>query len=166
MGWYSTGGGITTRSGEAVCPAGSYCTGGVRVECPSGRYGGTEGLADANCTALCAAGTYCEESAVREQPCGGNGEVYCPEGSEGPTIAEGGTYTTPTTAPAGSREGVAACPEGFFCREGVATACGAATVYCAAGASDPVVVLTGEYTLPEAAAVNARTAVADCPPGE
>ena len=37
-GHYTTGGGSNTRTGEAECDAGTYCVGGVRKNCPAGKY--------------------------------------------------------------------------------------------------------------------------------
>ncbi len=42
-GFYSTGNGNdrfnSTRTGESLCEAGSYCVGGIKQPCPAGRYG-------------------------------------------------------------------------------------------------------------------------------
>jgi hypothetical protein len=45
-----------TRLDAAVCPAGFYCTGGVRRACPPGRYGAESGLQSSACSGLCKEG--------------------------------------------------------------------------------------------------------------
>jgi hypothetical protein len=61
VGWYSTGGSATTRSGVAICDAGYYCVGnGLRVGCRAGRYGGDVGMSDVDCSGQCEAGYYCD----------------------------------------------------------------------------------------------------------
>ena len=35
-GYYTTGGTVTTRSGESQCEAGTWCSGGMRTECIAG----------------------------------------------------------------------------------------------------------------------------------
>ena len=58
-GWYSTGGSdATTRTGEATCGAGSYCTAGVSVACPAGRWALTPGQSSSACEGACAAGRW------------------------------------------------------------------------------------------------------------
>lgn len=65
------------RHGQLPCGAGTYCTGGVRIACPAGRYGDTEQLVTSNCTAACPKGYYCPEGSVLPIPCpaGTFGEV-------------------------------------------------------------------------------------------
>ena len=43
-GYYGVGGTVTTRSAQAICPKGYYCSGGAKLICPAGSYGGSEGL--------------------------------------------------------------------------------------------------------------------------
>jgi hypothetical protein len=49
---YSVGGNThnRTRSGQEICPPGSYCVGAVSILCPPGRYGNRAGLSDSSCT--------------------------------------------------------------------------------------------------------------------
>ena len=59
-GFESVGGdNYTVRAAQAACPVGSYCRGGVRRECPAGRFGRASRLDDAACSGLCARGHYC-----------------------------------------------------------------------------------------------------------
>lgn len=48
---YSTGGSAhnRTRTGQAICPPGSYCLGAVPTLCPMGRFGNRPGLSDPSC---------------------------------------------------------------------------------------------------------------------
>lgn len=60
LGHYTVGGSnSSTRTDQVLCPAGSYCTGGIRQPCPAGRYGFLTGLTSSNCSGLCAKGYYC-----------------------------------------------------------------------------------------------------------
>ena len=49
----------TTRSAQVLCPAGSWCAGGVPTLCAAGTYGGAPGLGSAACSGVCAAGFAC-----------------------------------------------------------------------------------------------------------
>ena len=71
--------------------------------CPAGRYGGTTGLACANCTAVCPEGFYCPEGST--QP------LACPHGSFG---ARAGLATSLECRP---------CTPGHFCISGTRTSC-------------------------------------------
>ena len=42
--------GEATRSHVLICPKGHYCFGGVKIPCPKGKYGATEGLSVSNCS--------------------------------------------------------------------------------------------------------------------
>jgi hypothetical protein len=70
-GYYTTGNNATTRSGQVICPMGSYCMNGKRYSCPGGRYGDQEGLFSANCTGICSRGFYCPAGSTssRKFPC-------------------------------------------------------------------------------------------------
>lgn len=65
-----SGGGFAA---QAACPPGSYCQGGVRLPCPTGRYGGSTRMVNASCTGLCLPGYYCPAGSSRadQQACGG-----------------------------------------------------------------------------------------------
>ena len=59
LGYYSTGRGDVldernrTRTGQQVCPRGSFCRGGKRFFCPQGRYGASRGMYSTLCTDFC-----------------------------------------------------------------------------------------------------------------
>ena len=120
-GSYSTGGTSTTRTSYATCPAGTYCSGGVRNDCggnefycpgggsepadvPDGRYS-TGGDPDTRTGhAECPAGKYCTGGVQID--CGGE-EVYCPAGSDSPTPVPDGQYSLGGTST--TREEIAEC---------------------------------------------------------
>ena len=59
-GFYSTGGSSSsTRTGEARCEAGFYCSGGVRLACKEGHYGESPGQTEETCSGECPVGTTC-----------------------------------------------------------------------------------------------------------
>ena len=68
------------------CPAGSYCSGGVRSPCPAGTFVGTTRRSDVSSCQVCTAGGYCPVGCASPVPCG-NDTGYCPAGSSKP--AEG-----------------------------------------------------------------------------
>lgn len=61
--------------------------GGILQQCPSGRYGASEGMTSPQCTGECYAGFYCPSGSVSptQFECGGP-EVFCPSGSAWPTV--------------------------------------------------------------------------------
>jgi hypothetical protein len=77
----------STRVDEVLCPLGHYCVGGVLFQCPSGRFGASEGLSSAACSGVCAAGYYCPDgsTSAKEFECGGV-DKWCPEGSSWPQV--------------------------------------------------------------------------------
>lgn len=70
-GYYSTGGNADnrTRSGQAICPQGSYCVNSISILCPPGRYGSTVGQGLSMCTGGCPAGYYCPSGTVTPIAC-------------------------------------------------------------------------------------------------
>ena len=54
-GYFPTGA-LGRRSGVALCPVGSYCSGGAVLPCASGRVGSTPGATNSLCDAVCPAG--------------------------------------------------------------------------------------------------------------
>ena len=121
-----------TRSGQALCPIGHYCTDGLKLVCPAGTFGGTTGLTTASCSGPCRAGFYCPQGSTSAtlHPCGGS-SFYCPEGSARPKSVTTGYYAIGiprASALYGEVDagvlGVAAssmmvaqepCPPGFYC---------------------------------------------------
>ena len=204
VGYYSTGGTSTTRSGEQHCQRGHYCIAGVRYSCAAGRYGSSTMLTSADCTGLCPAGFYCLEASRNSNDfeCGG-AHVYCPEGSSEPLEVPLGSYSTPESAAVTRRSGVQVCEAGYYCSGGVrapcvagtygsttglssgscsgpcevghycpegsvsatANKCGGADKYCPEGSGSPLTVQSGHYSTPLTAAVDVRSASAECDPG-
>ena len=93
-----------TRSHQAICPLGSYCTKGIRRSCPPGTYGDKPGLATSACAGNCPLGHYCPLGST-------NGTAHrCPAGRYGGIVGLG------TSACSGR------CMEGYYCLEGSTTA--------------------------------------------
>ncbi|CAM9428034.1 unnamed protein product, partial [Laminaria digitata] len=72
---------------QVRCEPGFYCTEGVRWACPPGFYGNVSGLSTPHCSGPCAAGYICGAGAITptEKVCGGEGAMFCPEGSSAPS---------------------------------------------------------------------------------
>jgi hypothetical protein len=56
-----------TRSWQLQCEYGHYCTGGVKYQCPAGRYGNAFGLHNKNCSGVCEAGYFCPPNSNKSQ---------------------------------------------------------------------------------------------------
>mmetsp|Transcript_16743 Transcript_16743/g.24809 ORF Transcript_16743/g.24809 Transcript_16743/m.24809 type:complete len:534 (-) Transcript_16743:223-1824(-) len=72
IGYYSIGGnGPSTRTNQANCPPGSYCTDGVRYLCPAGTYGSSSGLSTRECDGPAEPGHYTIEGSTSSKyaPC-------------------------------------------------------------------------------------------------
>eukprot|EP00947_MAST-08B_sp_MAST-8B-sp1_P002249 g2249.t1 len=180
--YYSVGGADESlRSGQAICPAGMYCSQGVAHLCPAGRYGSAAGLTDPNCsgpcgqgfacpegstspdakTGVCQAGYYCATgSSTTESPCGG-ADVYCPRGSAAPLPVQQGYYSLPLDEDEDLRWSVQRCEPGYLCEAGKREPCGADTFYCVKGARTPV--QAGYYSTGGTA--ETRTGERQCEPG-
>jgi len=93
---YSVGGTTeSTRTGQAVAPAGFYAVDGLLYRCRAGRYGATAGLASPDCTAPCAVpGFYCPpgSTAPTMRACGSDATI-CPAGTGAPVAVHAGCYT-------------------------------------------------------------------------
>ncbi len=126
---------LSLRAAIVKCPKGWYCPGpgsGLRLHCPGGTYGETEGLSSSECTAKCPAGYYCPSGSAdfNSRPCGTSPEWYCPKGSERRLPTEQGYYATGmivprvdnlAASPAALTAGYSAsaiCPLGSFCLGG------------------------------------------------
>ena len=105
-GFYSTGGvggsdSVNTKNGEAECPAGSYCKGGERFNCPAGSYGDVTQLSVPECRGLCNEGYFCRLGSTTPiaNKCGAGktnkSSVFCPEGSTSPQTVSKGHYSVP-----------------------------------------------------------------------
>ena len=82
-GYYTTGGDEKTnrsRWAQTICPLGHYCSFGKRIRCPSGKYGGVEGLSDLECSGNCAQGYFCPQGSwlATQNECGSDYGVRSP----------------------------------------------------------------------------------------
>ena len=133
----------THQSVVTPCPVGSYCSNGVAMLCPAGRFGAVPQMPSLQCSGGCAVGFYCPANSTSptQVPCG-NVSVYCPAGSGGPTVALPGQWTqdklgvgiglgdAPTNGTTTMASAVP-CPSGSYCLGGVATPCSAGRFGCA-----------------------------------
>lgn len=96
-GYFATDPHIAAGGGFAAidrCPQGTYCLGGVRYNCPAGRYGLITGSFNASCTGPCQVGFYCPAgSALPTQHACGSPAFYCPPMSPAPIPVSVGYYT-------------------------------------------------------------------------
>ena len=133
-GYFSTpeGSVATQRTGQEQCGAGYFCVGGVRSQCPAGRYGDTDGLSSSECSGECDAGYFCAAGSTSSTAavCGG-ADVYCPMGTTSRRLASDGVYTV-GGAGVTTRSDVSLCLKGHWCSGGVSTPCAAGRY----GASD------------------------------
>jgi hypothetical protein len=124
-GYYSKPESGTTRTTQAQCEPGYYCTSGVRQLCPAGRYGSSSGLSSSTCTGACDTGGFlCPAGSTKktQEACGFGqtypSEWYCAAGATSRTKVSSGHYSTPLTAPEDQRSGQTACESGFVCTNG------------------------------------------------
>jgi hypothetical protein len=110
------------RSGQLRCPKGHYCIEGVKVACPSGKYGGTVGLQTNSCSGACNPGFFCGDAAenASETQCG-SPAVFCPLGSPQPISVSSGYYTVGGAFPTMSAQ--IACEPGHYCMKGIKRKC-------------------------------------------
>lgn len=68
---YTTGGskGNLTRTGEEICPPGSYCIGGIVQPCPKGKFGNVAGLSSVVCSGWCPSSHQCPIGTAYPEPC-------------------------------------------------------------------------------------------------
>jgi hypothetical protein len=166
-GVYGASTGLQSPSCSGNCAAGYYCPPGATsahtsqcntsaVYCPSavqapvsvspGYYSVPVGGSLASAQSPCGMGYYCA----------GGVQIPCPAGVYGDQAGE----TTPGCA--------GACAAGYYCPAGstraTAVPCGNVTVYCPSGASWPLVVLGGYYTV-GVADITTQSSQAICPTG-
>ena len=112
------------RKAQKVCEPGHFCTGGLRFECPPGRFGNHEGVSHPACDGVCEKGFYCPWGSVspRQSPCG-SPSVFCPTGSGAPTRVEKGFYSVPESMSTHHRIGQRRCEPGWFCTGGTRHPC-------------------------------------------
>jgi hypothetical protein len=101
--------------------------GGVRRECPAGRFGAVAGLGSSDCSGACAAGYYCPSgsTSATQLPCGG-GDVFCPANSGTPTEVTAGYYSAGGDD-ATTRFMQAVVGDGMYALKGVRFVCPAGT---------------------------------------
>lgn len=130
-----------TRSGERKCEIGHYCSGGLKYQCPAGRFGDTEGQSSPQCSGECEEGYYCPSGSIRARQvtCEHDPGVFCPAGSGAPlplfdgqdtlTGGVGAYYAVPSPADVTADDPLAGavaqnvCPMGHYCQEGKKFAC-------------------------------------------
>jgi hypothetical protein len=102
-------------------------SGGVRRECPAGRFGAAAGLASPDCSGACAAGYYCPSgsTSATQLPCGG-ADVFCPANSGTPTAVTPG-YFSSGTVDATVRTMQEVVSDGMYSVHGVRYKCPAGT---------------------------------------
>lgn len=91
--YYSSEGDERVRVIEELCPMGSYCSEGVIIPCPVGRYGNTTGLQTDECSGECGDGTYCPAGSVLPSECPVG--YFCPTGKE-VVMCPAGTFASQT----------------------------------------------------------------------
>jgi hypothetical protein len=126
--------GANLSTGQVFCPPGSYCVGGVRLACPTGRYGSAAGEIDPLCTGECDEGYYCPPGSTspRQVSCGGAG-LYCPRASAEPTAVAVGYYSVGGDGEL-TRTGQRQCEPGYWCEGGLRYECFDGHYGAAAGA--------------------------------
>lgn len=67
--FYSLPEGNDLKHKQMVCEPGYYCIDGIRIPCPAGVYGETNGLITAACTSVCPIGYYCPQGSQIPVPC-------------------------------------------------------------------------------------------------
>jgi hypothetical protein len=109
-GYYTVGGEHLTnktRFAQRICPVGHYCPNGRKIRCPSGRYGGVEGLNHINCSGECNPGFFCPQGSWKID------QVQCGNGTRSPcyTLPPG---TVASYRPSGERRCERAQPPEYY----------------------------------------------------
>ena len=132
------------RGRQRPCEEGYFCQGGLRYECPPGRFGADKMEVSPACSGTCLAGHFCPSlsTSPRQNVCG-NENLYCPPESPGPTPVTVGFYTMngpistdslytghlppafvpPNVSDAALQVTQRRCEPGHWCRDGVRYAC-------------------------------------------
>ena len=112
------------RSQALVCPPGHYCSGGVKLPCPAGKYGGGQSLSTASCSGPCSAGYYCQEGSTTSTAAKcGDVSKFCPQGSASPSVVRSGYYSGPVNVAVDVRSTEVDCEKGFYCVGGERKSC-------------------------------------------
>lgn len=133
-GWFSVGGGSTTRTATVQCAVGFYCIGdGGAVACPAGTYGGIRGLASPACSGPCDWGFACPAGATASNtvPCPagwycelGAQPAPCPAGTANPGTGAGTAaacgYCLAGTVSGGAAAACMPCPPSMVSASGAA----------------------------------------------
>jgi len=130
-GYYSELGTATTRQKQTICPAGSYCSSGVKSLCSPGQY--TDILGQTSCS-NCACGRYGTGGSTTSACTGQcSADYYCPEGS---TSSTQNSCSSGYTSAAGScaSGNCVTCPAGQYSSNGNCYDCGDNNHYSSAGA--------------------------------
>ena len=145
-----------TRSHVLICPKGHYCFGGVKIPCPKGKYGATEGLSVSNCSGDVDPGYWSAEGATSAQ----NRKCFP------------GRYSALPGSTSAECQG--SCLPGYYCPPGSISSsqkhCGSAKVFCPEGSGRPSVASRGYYTVDsnldnKTSSQTTRTTQLHCPIG-
>ena len=130
-GVYGSTRGLKDQFCSGLCKLGHYCeknsTSATKTPCPAGTYGSITGLEDSHCSGRCSQGYFCPEKSLNStmHKCG-SPNYYCPEGTgANPIKVTDGYYTIGGTLDTRSNQTL--CEKGFFCENGIRTACIAGT---------------------------------------
>jgi hypothetical protein len=128
-----------TCSAQLLCEPGFWCRGGVKYQCPAGRFGWARGSSSPACGGVCAAGYRCPshpgapsrsatplECAPRDAP--DPSTYYCPAGTAHAALrAAAGAYTVGGAPGNRTRTNQVVCEAGWWCRGGTKEPCPAGT---------------------------------------
>ncbi len=147
-GYYTTGGTTTTRTGQSQCKDATYCSGGVKYDCPTGYTADTSNGKTANtqckisvadgkyiavakesaASGTCAAGTYKAAHTVAYNStsscsnCSGR-TAYSAAGASSCSTVSSGYYTTGCNSSGNACTGQSKCESDYYCSGGVRAAC-------------------------------------------
>ena len=155
------------RTGQTICPIGSFCVAGEASLCEPGVYGAAEGLFSPVCTGFCDPGRYGATPGATDKSCDGDCApgYYCEAGSSSQfsQACSAGRFSL------GGTDSCSSCDPGYYCPVGSVSSqgasCGGAAFFCTGEASSPTAVQVGWFSTPEEAGVNLRTGEEPCPPG-
>jgi len=142
------------RTQQLLCPLGSWCSDGLKHECPAGTYGDVEGQHTAACAGRCPPGRWCaKQSITRGASCGGNA-FFCPLAAVAPVAVSAGRYSL--GGDSATRERQAPCEPGTFCQGGVRRQCAGGSFSSQTGATTCGVCASGHFCPPGSTSPRAR----------